>query len=85
LEKPLLRTLGRISFGLYLFHTAVCQFVLLFFRKVIGHPEWRVVYDIAYPLACLAVTASVAWLSYNYYEMWFLNRKKKFQLVVTRV
>lgn len=85
LEKPLLRTLGRISFGIYLFHTAVCQFVLLFFRKVIGHPEWRPMYDIVYPLACLAVTASIAWLSYNYYEMWFLNRKKKFQLVVTRV
>ena len=85
LEKPLLRTLGRISFGIYLFHTAVCQFVLLFFRKVVGHPEWRPMYDIVYPLACLAVTASIAWLSYNYYEMWFLNRKKKFQLVVTRV
>ena len=85
LEKPLLRTLGRISFGIYLFHTAVCQFVLLFFRKAIGHPEWRIVYDVAYPLACLAVTATVAWLSYNYYEMWFLNQKKKFQLVVTRV
>jgi peptidoglycan/LPS O-acetylase OafA/YrhL len=85
LEKPLLRTLGRVSFGIYLFHTAVCQFVLLFFRKVIGHPEWRLMYDLVYPLACLVVTASVAWLSYNYYEMWFLNRKKKFQLVVTRV
>jgi peptidoglycan/LPS O-acetylase OafA/YrhL len=85
LEKPLLRTLGRISFGIYLFHTAICQFVLLFFRKVIGHPELRLVYDIAYPLACVVVTAGVAWLSYNYYEMWFLNRKKKFQLVVTRV
>lgn len=85
LEKPLLRTMGRVSYGIYLFHTAICQFVLLFFRKVVGHPEWRVMYDIVYPLACVAVTAAVAWLSYNYYEMWFLNKKKKFQLVVTRV
>ena len=85
LEQPLLRAMGRISFGIYLFHTAICQFVLIFFRKAIGHPEWRVMYDIVYPLACLLVTATVAWLSYNYYEMWFLNKKKKFQLVFTRV
>lgn len=85
LETPLLRTLGRISFGLYLFHTAVCQFVLLLFRKAVGHPEWRLVYDICYPLACLVVTAVVAWLSYNYYEMWFLKKKRKFELVFTRV
>jgi peptidoglycan/LPS O-acetylase OafA/YrhL len=85
LEYPLLKTMGKVSFGIYLFHTAVCQFVLLFFRKAIGHPEWRVVYDLLYPLACLAVTGSVAFLSYNYYEMWFLKKKKKFELVTTRV
>ena len=85
LEKPLLKTMGRVSFGLYLFHTAVCQFVLLFFRKVVGHPEMRLVYDVVYPLACLAVTGVVAWCSYNYYEMWFLKKKRKFELVLTRV
>ncbi len=85
LELPLLKTLGRISFGIYLFHTAVCQFVLLFFKKVIGHPQWRLVYDVGYPLACLAVTGVIAWVSYTYYEMWFLNKKKKFEMVLTRV
>jgi peptidoglycan/LPS O-acetylase OafA/YrhL len=85
LEKPFLKTMGRVSFGVYLFHTAVCQFVLLFFRKVIGHPEMRLVYDVVYPLACLAATGVVAWCSYNYYEMWFLKKKRKFELVLTRV
>jgi peptidoglycan/LPS O-acetylase OafA/YrhL len=85
LEKPLLKTMGRISFGIYLFHTAICQFVLLFFQKVIGHPQWRIVYDLAYPLTCLAVTGLVAYLSYTYYEMWFLKKKKKFELVGTRI
>jgi peptidoglycan/LPS O-acetylase OafA/YrhL len=36
-------------------------------------------------LACLAVTGVVAWCSYNYYEMWFLKKKRKFELVLTRV
>ncbi|HEV3325951.1 MAG TPA: hypothetical protein VG052_10110, partial [Puia sp.] len=85
LEKPLLKTMGRVSFGIYLFHTAICQFVLLFFRKFIGHPEWRIMYDLGYPIACLAVTGTVAYLSYTYYEMWFLRKKKKFELVLTRI
>jgi peptidoglycan/LPS O-acetylase OafA/YrhL len=85
LEKPLLKTLGKISFGIYLFHTAVCQLVLVFFTKVIGHPGLAVVYDLLYPLACVAATGVVAYLSYNYYEMWFLKKKKKFELVTTRV
>ncbi|HEV3414240.1 MAG TPA: acyltransferase [Puia sp.] len=85
LEKPLLTTLGRVSFGIYLFHTAICQLVLLAFIKVVGHPGWRVMYDLIYPLACLAATGVVAYLSYNYYEMWFLKKKKKFEVVTTRV
>ncbi len=85
LENPLLTTLGRVSFGIYLFHTAICQLVLLAFKKVVGHPEWRIVYNLVYPLACLAATGVVAYLSYNYYEMWFLKKKKKFELVTTRV
>ena len=85
LEIPLLKTMGKISYGIYLFHTAICQLVLLVFKKVIGHPGWRIVYDLGYPLACMVATGVVAYLSYRYYEMWFLNKKKKFELVLTRV
>jgi peptidoglycan/LPS O-acetylase OafA/YrhL len=85
LENPLLKTLGRISFGIYLFHTAICQFVLIFFQKIIGHPESRLIYDLLYPFSCLVATSTVAYLSYTYYEMWFLKKKKKFELVLTRI
>jgi len=85
LEYPLLKTLGKISFGIYLFHTAVCQLVLVFFRKFIGHPESHIIYDIIYPLMNLTITCGIAYLSYRYYETWFLIRKKKFELVKTRI
>jgi peptidoglycan/LPS O-acetylase OafA/YrhL len=85
LENPLLKTLGKISFGMYLFHTAICQFVLIFFQKIIGHPESRIIYDLLYPFACLVATSTIAYLSYTYYEMWFLKKKKKFELVLTRI
>jgi peptidoglycan/LPS O-acetylase OafA/YrhL len=85
LEFPLLKTLGKISFGIYLFHTAICQFVLIFFEKFIGHPQSRIIYDLFYPFSCLVATSFTAYLSYTYYEMWFLKKKKKFELVLTRI
>jgi peptidoglycan/LPS O-acetylase OafA/YrhL len=85
LEYPLLKTLGKISFGIYLFHTAICQFVLIFFKKFVGHPGSHVIYDLLYPLGSLIATCVVAYISYTYYESWFLRRKKKFELVKTRI
>ncbi|MHA4808124.1 acyltransferase family protein [Flavitalea flava] len=85
LEYPLLKTLGKISYGIYLFHTSVCQIVLIFFKKAIGHPESRILYDIGYPLTNLVVTCTIAYLSYTFYESWFLRKKQKFAVVATRI
>ncbi|MBS1654622.1 MAG: acyltransferase [Bacteroidetes bacterium] len=85
LENRLLKTLGRVSFGIYLFHTVVCQVTIIFFKKFVGHSTSHFVYDFLYPLTCLAITCSIAYLSYEYFEKRFLLRKKKFSTVVTRV
>lgn len=85
LEKPLLRTLGRVSFGIYLFHTAVCQIVLVAFRKLIRHPESHLIYDLLYPLMCLVMTCVIAYLSYELYEKRFLKLKNRFAVVKTRI
>jgi len=85
LENPLLKALGRISFGIYLFHTAVCQLVLVFFKKFIQHPESHLIYDVAYPLINLVLTCIIAYLSYEFYEKRFLRLKNKYALVATRI
>ena len=85
LENPLLRTLGRISFGIYLFHTAVCQVVLVFFRKFVQHPTSHFIYDLLYPLTCVVVTCLIAYASYELYEKRFLKLKNKFAVVKTRI
>ena len=85
LEQPLLRTLGRISYGIYLFHTAVCQVVLVLFKKFIGHPESRIIYDFGYPLCNLLITCLVAYFSYEYFEKIFLRMKNRFAVVKTRI
>jgi peptidoglycan/LPS O-acetylase OafA/YrhL len=85
LENPLLKTLGRISFGIYLFHTAVCQIVLVVFKKVIGHPGSHLVYDLFYPLCSTVATCIIAYVSYEFYEKRFLLLKNRFAVVKTRV
>ncbi len=85
LEHPLLKTLGKVTFGVYLFHTAICQLVLKVFMTKIGHPESRLLYDVVYPVVNATITCTVAYLSYNYYERWFLLKKKKWELVKTRI
>lgn len=85
LEYPLLNTLGRISFGIYLFHTAVCQVVLVLFKKFVKHPQSHLLYDIAYPLCNLVITCIIAYLSYTFFEKRFLKLKNKFAIVKTRI
>ena len=84
LENPLLKELGKISYGIYLFHTAVLQFSLVFFKKVVKHPGSHLIYDLFYPLFGLTATCIIAYLSYRYYESWFLKKKDKFAFVLAK-
>ena len=70
--------LGRISFGLYVFHSLV---LLLIFRYALpivglGHPGWAL--SIVGTASALLVTITAAHLSYRYFETFFLKRKRHF-------
>ena len=71
LTNRLAQSVGRISYGLYLYHMLPLNAVLLvpFIRQM---PGW-----VGFLLAMLA-SYGVAWLSFQYYEMFFLRYKKKF-------
>jgi peptidoglycan/LPS O-acetylase OafA/YrhL len=63
--------LGRISFGLYIFHTMMLFACL----KVLGHiASWWLI-----PPAALAMTIIVASVSYRWFETPFLQLKVRFQ------
>lgn len=83
LEYPLLRTLGKISYGIYLFHAPVCQILLIIFKKVFGTAKSIPVYEFLYPLAGITATCAIAWLSYELYEKHFLKIKTRFSAVQT--
>jgi peptidoglycan/LPS O-acetylase OafA/YrhL len=85
LEYPIFRTLGKISYGIYLFHPPVCRVVLLFITKVLKLPNSFIAYDIFYPLLATTVTSLLAYLSYEFFEKRFLLLKNKFAIIKTRV
>jgi peptidoglycan/LPS O-acetylase OafA/YrhL len=85
LEYPIFRTLGKISYGIYLFHPPVCRVVLLFITKILKLPNSFIAYDIFYPLLATTVTSLLAYLSYEFFEKRFLLLKNKFAIIKTRV
>jgi peptidoglycan/LPS O-acetylase OafA/YrhL len=80
LENKVLVNLGKVSYGVYLMHTAVAQFVLMFFKRFIGHPNLYFIYDYIYPACALAATSAVAAVSYYFFESWFLRKKAQLQI-----
>jgi peptidoglycan/LPS O-acetylase OafA/YrhL len=85
LEYPIFRTLGRISYGIYLFHPPVCRVVLLFITKILKIPDSFIAYDLFYPLLATTVTSLLAYLSYELFEKKFLLLKNRFAIIKTRV
>jgi peptidoglycan/LPS O-acetylase OafA/YrhL len=83
LEKPLLRTLGKISYGIYLFHGPICQLLLMVMKKTFGNSPNVPIYEVLYPIACVSITCTVAYASYQLYERHFLRIKTKYEAIKT--
>ncbi|HSU33247.1 MAG TPA: acyltransferase [Bryobacteraceae bacterium] len=69
--------LGKISYGLYVFHVP-CREIAL---ALIGHARHA---PILVPVLQMALTIGVATLSYYYFEKPFLRLKEKFEFVPSR-
>jgi peptidoglycan/LPS O-acetylase OafA/YrhL len=74
LESKWLSILGKVSYGIYLMHPAMAQFVMMFFKRFIGHPDVHVLYDLIYPVCTLMTTSAAACLSYFFFESRFIRR-----------
>jgi len=81
LENRFFDYLGKISYGLYMYHWLSIVLLVYLFRNVLpvielpGNTLW---YNIMmYPTA-IALTIGLSALSFELYEKWFLNLKKRF-------
>ena len=74
-SKPFI-FLGKISYGIYLLHKFGLYAVLYLFSKIA--PAGLFVQNIIIYIAVAAVSILLAWLSYTYYESYFLQKKARY-------
>lgn len=78
LESNIMNFLGNISYGIYVIHPLVILFATLLLSNLETSLPYK--YIIAY-LVVIGLTICFAYISYTYYESYFLNMKKKFAVV----
>jgi len=76
--NPVLKYLGRISYGLYVFHATMIVLTLRLLRGLQRHP---VPYSLIVAVVALTLTIGVAAASYQWFEKPFLKLKTRFQRV----
>lgn len=72
--------LGKISYGLYMFHMPVISFV----GRVEKSLPALLQHKVSLVIACLTITILAAHFSYKYWESPFLRLKRRFEVVTSR-
>jgi len=80
----LLVYLGRISFGLYVFHLLAIQIVAQIEKHIFAVPGWDGAGHIFGVAASLLLTIFMAALSYRFLETPFLRLKERFTVIASR-
>lgn len=77
LENKRLEYLGKISYGIYMFHAIVMQFVGLLYLKFISKFNFIDTIDIVLTnIIIISITIMVSHFSFKYYENYFLRKKR---------
>lgn len=80
IKSNIVNYVGKISYGIYMYHMIVVNCVLFLFLKIqdkIIIPEWSTI--ILINIACIFGTLLLSHFSYKYYESYFLTLKQKFR------
>ena len=81
LEHPVLKFLGKISYGIYMYHMVCIGTVYGLVRRL---PVGALAQNILLYVFSIALTIVVSWLSFTYFEAWFQRLRPRFQQLVTR-
>lgn len=81
LENPFFDFMGKISYGLYIWHMLIIFLLSRVLKPFIFNswPSYAIVYA-----GVVLLTTITAYLSYLYYELPFLNVKEKFSVVLSQ-
>lgn len=81
LENKWFRVLGNISYGIYMYHLIVIAAVFGILKQIgfvinDGFISQFIVYSLT-----IVFTVIISWISYSYFEKWFLNLKHRFTVI----
>ena len=75
IDNKMTSLLGKISYGIYMYHWLIILFLLQFLAPIKNENY----YEIALYISVFSITIVISWISYNTYERFFLQLKKKFE------
>ncbi len=73
-------TLGNISYGIYMYHT-ICISLVMYVLENMGMTESIIAYNVILYSVAYIMTLLLSYLSYTYFELYFLKFKEKFMVV----
>lgn len=73
-----LNYLGKISYGIYMYHLMIIPMVIVFFMKFLAFDGTSTVLNLLLYLTTILITVLVAAISYKFYESYFLKFKSAF-------
>ncbi len=76
-----LRSFGKYSYGIYVYHAPLYHLSGHILTRAGYSPTLRTRYAIPFLLVNIAVAYGIAWLSFNFYEAYFLRMKDRFRPV----
>lgn len=81
-EHPVLKYLGKISYGIYMYHYFIVRLCMIIIQSIFGANIFPTVGgDIMLYVLSVGLTLAVSALSYEYFEKPFLKLKKKFAII----
>jgi len=75
LESNALNFLGKISYGIYMFHMMYCSLVINIAKNYFNWNSFSSLQNILVYSSITLLTIFTSWLSYNYFEKIFLKKK----------
>jgi peptidoglycan/LPS O-acetylase OafA/YrhL len=81
LETPVLEFLGKISYGIYMYHMMCIGIAFAIVRRM---PGGVVLQNVLLYILSIGLTVLVSWLSFDYFESFFLRLKPRLQALTTR-
>jgi peptidoglycan/LPS O-acetylase OafA/YrhL len=81
LENKLFAFLGKISYSIYMYHFMIIPLCIYFIKTMGILPSNKMAPQLILYVLVTVLTIFISWLSFTYFEGWFLKIKKKYTVI----